>query len=63
MWVLVFIGSAFNGVSGPGWFYLAGATNHNWFGAEIIDNWIVCFHFTLLAAIYFFTTNKRYQAG
>jgi len=68
---VVFLLSAYNGADGPGWFYLAGATNHNYFCsgdtycwfARVIDNWILFGHFFMLALIYFFTTNKRYQAG
>jgi len=69
---IVFLMSAFNGPAGPGWFYLAGATNAGFFCNEtgssctfamFMDNWILFFHFLLLTAIYFFTTNKRYQSG
>jgi hypothetical protein len=62
---IVFLGSAVNGIAGPGYFYLSGATNHTFFGgfASVIDNWILFIHFFLLTMIYFFTTNKRYQSG
>lgn len=56
--------SLVNGVSGPGYFYLADATS---FGgttfSPLINNWLIAVHFVMLSAIYFFTTNKRYQAG
>jgi hypothetical protein len=62
---IVFILSSINGVAGPGFFYLYGATNSSFFGSlsSIVNNWIVFVHFLMLTLIYFFTTNKRYQAG
>jgi hypothetical protein len=62
---LVILGSAVNGVSGPGFFYLSGATNHNYFGSfsNIMDNWILAIQFIMISVIYFFTTNRRYQSG
>ena len=65
MTAIVLIMSAVNGVTGPGYFYLNGATNAQLGGAfrSIIDNWLLAIHFVLLTAIYFFTTNKRYQSG
>lgn len=65
---IVFIASAMGGVQGPGWFYLEGAVNlSNVFGddtvSRIFNNWILFVHFALLSAIYYFTTNKRYQVG
>lgn len=64
MTLVVLLLSAVNGVNGPGFFYLEGATT---FGgtdfSPLFNNWILAVHFVLLSAIYFFTTNKRYQAG
>jgi len=52
-----------NGPGGPGFFYLAGATNLGFGGSftSVVDNWILPVHFVLLLIIYFFTTNRRYQ--
>jgi hypothetical protein len=55
---IIFIMSAFNGIAGPGFFYMAGATR--W---EPFNNWIFFINVAMLAWIYFTTTNKRYQAG
>jgi hypothetical protein len=63
---LVILLSLVNGIAGPGYFYLADALKtDNMFGyfSSLINNWIVAINFTMLAVIYFFTTNKRYQAG
>lgn len=68
---VVILMSAINGFSGPGFFYLdvvqitTTATPHSFFGGfeRIINNWILPAHFLLLSGIYFFTTQKRYQAG
>ena len=64
---IVLIMSAINGVAGPGYFYLYGATNFEVAGSayfsQIINNWIIALHFLFLTAIYWFTTNKRYQMG
>ena len=64
---IVVIMSAVNGVNGPGYFYLEGATfsSGGMFSgfAHFFDNWILAAHFVLLSFIYFFTTNKRYQSG
>jgi hypothetical protein len=61
---IVFLMTIFNGLAGPGFFYLAGATNRTFFGtfAGVMDNWILFFHFFLLLWIYFFTTQRRYQS-
>lgn len=61
---IVFVLSAVGGVTGPGYFYLEGATNSTYLGttfASIINNWLIAFHMVLLSIIYYFTTLKRYQ--
>jgi hypothetical protein len=72
MVAVVIIMNLGNGVAGPGFFYLPGATNSYYFCmgsheyctiARTVDNWILPVHFILLALIYFFTNNKRYQSG
>lgn len=69
--IIVIIMSFVNGFSGPGYFFLNGASNPHLFClsstpcdfSRFFDNWIIAGHFVLLSIIYFFTTNKRYQSG
>jgi hypothetical protein len=75
---VVFLLSGFNGLAGPGFFYLPGATAGGFFcdflststnhvtscsASRFMDNWIFAFFIAILTVVYFFTTNKRYQAG
>jgi hypothetical protein len=66
---LVIVMSLANGLRGPGFFYLSGATSPNVFNvvglgsfSAVADNWILPVHFILLSILYLFTTMKRYQA-
>jgi hypothetical protein len=71
---IVLLLTLINGVAGPGFFYLAGASNANTFcpavGAthptctfsQIIDNWLFPIHCLLLCLTYWLTTNRRYQS-
>jgi hypothetical protein len=77
MTLVVLILTGFNGIAGPGWFYLYGVANSDFFCnssyriigsscdymSKIIENWIVAFYFVLLSVIYLATTMKRYQTG
>jgi len=66
LWGAITMFSLVNGIAGPGYFYLSEAlATDNAFGyfAGVFNNWAIWFNVSLLATIYFFTTNKRYQSG